>query len=128
MLILHTLGAHGIVFLFASVFIILGFIKLSFGRVLFCRKTRAQEMTEQLRKKGIIDTTPKNGNVNYQCKFCHIIWIGPILVRCTGQCRGALAAKARYRRKVARMRRMGRKPRHLDDWMNYSYTCNCQFE
>ena len=60
-LILHTLGAHGIVFLFASTFIILGFIKLSFGRVLFCRRTKAQEMADKLKAEGVIDGVPKDG-------------------------------------------------------------------
>ena len=63
-LILHTLGAHGIVFLFASTFIILGFIKLSFGRVLFCRKTKAQEMADKLKKQGGTDSSAKDGKLN----------------------------------------------------------------
>ena len=124
-LILQALGAHGIVFLFASVFIILGLIKLSFGRVLFCRKTKAQEMADKMGG----DPSSKDGMLpRVVINLSHRLYVGPLLVRCTGLCRGALAAKARYRRKLARLRRMGRKPRHLDDWMNYSYTCNCQFE
>ena len=63
LLILHTLGAHGIVFLLGSTFIILGFVKLSFGRVLFCRKTKSQELIDQMKKEGIVDHKPKDGTV-----------------------------------------------------------------
>jgi len=74
MLILHTLGAHGIVFLFASVFIILGFIKLSFGRVLFCRKTKAQAMADKLKKEGIVDPKPKDGKLT-KCHHNFVLYI-----------------------------------------------------
>ena len=74
MLILHTLGAHGIIFLFASIFIILGFIKLSFGRVLFCRKTKAQAMADKLKKEGVIDPKPKDGKLT-SCHYKLVIYV-----------------------------------------------------
>lgn len=49
-------------------------------------------------------------------------------MRCSGECRGAQAAKARYKRKVERLRQMGKSPHRLDDWRNTSYVCSCQSE
>lgn len=50
------------------------------------------------------------------------------LVKCTGECRGAKMAQARYKRKVAKLRRMGKDPYRLDDWRNTSFVCNCNDE
>ena len=52
-LILDAIGLHGLVGMLASILIILGFFKLAFGRVIFCRKTKAQAYAEELKSKGI---------------------------------------------------------------------------
>ena len=49
-------------------------------------------------------------------------------MKCSGECRGALAAQDRYKRKVIKMKRMGKDPRMLDDWRNTSFICNCRDE
>lgn len=54
-LILEAVGLHGIVGLVCGTFIVLGFFKLTFGRILFCRKSKAEEVAEELRKQGVID-------------------------------------------------------------------------
>ena len=56
------------------------------------------------------------------------ICVGPILVKCSGECRGAKAAKARVKRKVEYLRRRGKSPHILDDWTNMSFTCSCNDE
>ena len=52
-LVLETIGLHGFVGIIGGTFIILGFIKLSFGGLLFCRKTKAQKLAEELKKQGV---------------------------------------------------------------------------
>ena len=52
-LILDAIGLHGLVGIVASVFIILGFIKLAFGRIIFCRETKAQAYAKEMKRKGI---------------------------------------------------------------------------
>ncbi|XP_019855024.1 PREDICTED: protein HAPLESS 2-A-like [Amphimedon queenslandica] len=109
-LILEAIGLQGIVGTFGGLFLIFGFIKLAFGKILFCRQTKAQQFAKELKKQGILEGT------------------GPTLVKCSGQCRGALASKERFKRKVMRLKEMGKKPNRLDDWRNYSYSCTCQNE
>jgi hypothetical protein len=60
LLILRTLGAHGIAVIVGGVFIILGCIKLSFGKILCCRKSKAEALAEELKKQGLIS---QNGDV-----------------------------------------------------------------
>ena len=52
LLILETMGAHGIIGFFGGIFIVLGCIKLSFGNILFCRKTKAEAYAQKQREKG----------------------------------------------------------------------------
>ena len=49
-------------------------------------------------------------------------------MKCAGECRGAKAAKARYNRKVERIKKMGKTVRDLDDWRNTSFICTCHEE
>lgn len=53
-MILEAIGLHGIVGILGGTLIILGFVKLAFGNVLFCRKTKAQKFAEELKKQGVI--------------------------------------------------------------------------
>ena len=53
---------------------------------------------------------------------------GPLLVQCSGECRGAKAAIARYQRKVNRLKAAGKSPHRLDDWRNTSFECHCKSE
>ena len=53
---------------------------------------------------------------------------GPLLVQCSGECRGARAARSRYERKVKRLRAAGKSPHRLDDWRNTSFECHCKSE
>ena len=53
LLVLESIGAHGFIGFFASVLLVLGFIKLSCGGVICCRKTKAQEHAERLIQKGV---------------------------------------------------------------------------
>ena len=52
-LILEAIGLHGFVGIFGGTFILLGFIKLAFGNILFCRKTKAQKFAEEMKKNGM---------------------------------------------------------------------------
>ena len=52
-LVLEAIGLHGFVGIFGGILIVLGFIKLSFGSILFCRKTKAQKFAEEMKKQGI---------------------------------------------------------------------------
>ena len=61
LLFLESIGAHGFIAFFASILLVLGFIKLSFGSVLFCRKTKQQEMADALIEKGI---SPKSESIS----------------------------------------------------------------
>ena len=58
--------------------------------------------------------------------LCH--YLAPMLVKCTGECRGAKAALARYKRKVERLKKIGKDSGLLDDWRNTSYVCGCRDE
>lgn len=49
-------------------------------------------------------------------------------MKCSGECRGAIASKDRFKRKMMKLKEMGKKPNRLDDWRNYSYSCSCQNE
>lgn len=53
---------------------------------------------------------------------------GPQLVRCSGECSGAKAAQARHKRQVERLKKLGKSPHRLDDWINTSFVCNCNSE
>ena len=130
---METIGLQGIVGTFGGLFLIFGFIKLAFGKILFCRQTKAQQFANELKKQGVLQGT---GQLKIIIIILHvhvhvfllIIFIGPTLVNCSGQCRGALASKERFKRKVMRLKEMGKKPNRLDDWRNYSYSCSCQNE
>ena len=52
-MLLESIGAHGFIGFFGSILLILGFIKLSFGGILCCRKTKAQKYTQKMIEKGI---------------------------------------------------------------------------
>ena len=54
-IILNTLGAHGVALIFGGMLLILGCIKLSFGKLIFCRKTKAEAMAEELKKRGLVN-------------------------------------------------------------------------
>ena len=63
--ILKTLGPHGIAMIVGGAFIILGCIKLSFGKVLCCRKSKAEALAEELKKNGLVN---QQGN---PCPYVH---------------------------------------------------------
>ena len=67
--VLDFIGLHGIVGFFGSFLLCLGMVKLIFGNILFCRKSKAQEHYDELRKKGV---PPK-------CKHC---WHGYSVCLC----------------------------------------------
>ena len=52
-MVLESIGAHGFVGFFGGILLVLGFIKLSFGSIICCRKTKAQEHTEKMVEKGV---------------------------------------------------------------------------
>ena len=58
---IEVIGLHGIFGFFCGILIVLGFIKLAFGNILFCRKTKARAFEDELKKKGLI---PKRGTAN----------------------------------------------------------------
>lgn len=127
-MVLESIGAHGFIAFFGGLLLILGFIKLSCGGILCCRKTKQQEHTERLLKKGV---PPKS---EYRIRYLMnvspplLCSVGPMLVQCSGECRGAKAAKARYMRKVQRLKQAGKSPNRLDDWRNTSFECQCKSE
>ena len=57
-IMLELVGLHGIVGFFSGIFLVLGFIKLMFGNILFCRKTKSEAFNKQLKKNGLL---PKSG-------------------------------------------------------------------
>ena len=67
-IILKSLGAHGVALLLGGMLLILGCIKLSFGKLIFCRKTKAEAMAEELKKKGLVNqqggSCSKTGNLH----------------------------------------------------------------
>ena len=54
-IILKSLGAHGVALILGGMLLILGCIKLSFGKLIFCRKTKAEAMAEELKKRGLVN-------------------------------------------------------------------------
>ena len=54
LLIMESIGAEGVVGFFGGLILILGFIKLSFGGVICCRKTKAQEYADRQRERGAV--------------------------------------------------------------------------
>lgn len=52
-LILDAIGLHGLLGMLAAILLVLGFFKLAFGRILFCRKTKAQAYAKEMKLKGI---------------------------------------------------------------------------
>jgi len=131
LLTLESIGAEGFIGFFGGLFLFLGCMKLSLGGVICCRKTKAQEYADRMKEKG----APPKGKDIHTCNIkdlgTSVLFLacsGPQLVRCSGECRGAQAAKARYKRKVERLRQMGKSPHRLDDWRNTSYVCSCQSE
>ena len=87
--------------------------------------TKAQKFAKELKKQGVVSA--KGIAFNSEDNVTQTS-IGPILVKCSGECRGAIAAKQRYKRKLRRLKELGKKPNRLDDWRNYSYSCTCQSE
>ena len=51
--LLEFIGLHGIVGFFGATLLVLGCVKLVFGGVLFCRKSKAQEHYDLMREKGV---------------------------------------------------------------------------
>ena len=52
LLLLDLFGIQGFVFLFGGLLLVLGFVKLFFGRVLFCRKSKSDTFKDSLRERG----------------------------------------------------------------------------
>lgn len=50
--ILELIGLHGFVGFFCGTLLCCGCVRLLFGGVIFCRKSKAQEYHDELRKKG----------------------------------------------------------------------------
>ena len=132
-LFLEAVGVHGIVGFLGATLLFLGCVKLFCGGIMFCRKTKAQEYYDTQIKRGV---DPKCKYTKTAAISVHFIFVvtsiythtAPTLVKCTGECRGAKAALARYKRKLQRLKRMGKDPGMLDDWRNTSYECNCREE
>ena len=53
MMLLESIGAHGFIAFFGGLLLILGFIKLSCGGILCCRKTKQQEYAQRMVEKGV---------------------------------------------------------------------------
>ncbi len=54
LILMESIGAEGIVGFAGGILLLLGFMKLAFGGILCCRKTKAQEYAEQyLEKRGM---------------------------------------------------------------------------
>lgn len=122
---METIGLHGIVGFIGGILIILGFTKLAFGKILFCRRTKAQKFANELKKQGVVSET---GIFVLGFTISCSAFKGPVLVQCSCECRGAKAAKSRYERKLKRLKKRGKKTNKLDDWRNYSYSCTCNSE
>lgn len=61
LVLMESIGAEGIVGFAGGLLLLLGFMKLAFGGVLCCRKTKAQEYAEEyLDKRGIARGTLKS--------------------------------------------------------------------
>lgn len=52
LLLLESIGAEGFIGFFGGLLLILGFIKLSFGGIICCRKTKAQEFADRMKEKS----------------------------------------------------------------------------
>ena len=52
-MLLESIGAHGFIAFFGGLMLVLGFIKLSFGGIICCRKSKRQEHAQRLLKKGV---------------------------------------------------------------------------
>lgn len=52
LLTLESIGVEGFVGFFGAILLFMGFLKLSFGSVLCCRKTKAQECAEKARERA----------------------------------------------------------------------------
>ena len=72
LLLLESLGLHGIVGMVGGTFIILGFTKLAFGQILFCRKTKAQVQLGELRAAGI-EIPESVSHYNSVIRFDHFV-------------------------------------------------------
>ena len=59
-LILESIGAEGFIGFFGGLFLFLGFMKLSCGGIICCRKTKAQEYADRMKEKG----APPKGRVH----------------------------------------------------------------
>ena len=65
-LILESIGAEGFIGFFGGLFLFLGFMKLSCGGIICCRKTKAQEYADRMKEKG----APPKGRV-HTCTHIH---------------------------------------------------------
>ena len=74
LVILKTLGPHGIAVIIGGIFIILGCVKLSFGKVLCCRKSKAEALAEELKKQGLVN---RNGTVYSMCDTRCVLYYRP---------------------------------------------------
>ena len=72
-LTLDSVGAHGFFAFFCGLLLLLGFIKLSCGGIICCRKTKAQEHAERLQASAQ-DILMKRG-VDRSDGKCEIIMI-----------------------------------------------------
>lgn len=67
-LILESIGAEGFIGFFGGLFLFLGFMKLSCGGIICCRKTKAQEYADRMKEKG----APPKGRVHIRTTHLHI--------------------------------------------------------
>lgn len=69
-IILETIGFHGIFGFICGIIIVLGFIKLAFGNIIFCRKTKAKAFEDDLKKQGLV---PKKGTIEMVILNLHVL-------------------------------------------------------
>ena len=67
-LILESIGAEGFIGFFGGLFLFLGFMKLSCGGIICCRKTKAQEYADRMKEKG----APPKGRVHTCTTHSHM--------------------------------------------------------
>lgn len=67
-LILESIGAEGFIGFFGGLFLFLGFMKLSCGGIICCRKTKAQEYADRMKEKG----APPKGRVHIHTTHLHM--------------------------------------------------------
>lgn len=62
---LESIGVEGFAGFLGAILLFMGFLKLSFGSVLCCRKTKAEEHAEKAREKARQRGKPPPGVPNY---------------------------------------------------------------